>query len=222
MKRSGKFRIASALLTNLLTAVFVLWAIIMMLTYPGPKTMSSGYGVYCFKYFTVDSNVLCALSSLAWLTFGIRALCTGKEVPRAVSVLRLAGTAAVTITFLGVMIVLGPPQGYRYCFRRENLFMHLLVPVISILSFTALERPKDLGFLSTLPSCILPAVYMVFYVYLLSRHRITDFYGLKAYGLPMFLMVPVFALFGILCAGLLLSGSKIGQKKHPGKKMLHK
>lgn len=204
MKHPGRFRAVSALSANILIAVFVPWAVIMMLTYHGPRTVFSGYGIYCFKYFTVDSNVLCALSSLVWLPFGFREMFTGRKIPHAVNVLRLSGTAAVTVTFLGVMIILGPPQGYRYSFLRENLFMHLLVPVISILSLTLFERPKDLRFHSALAAGIFPAVYMVFYVCLLEKHRITDFYGLKAYGVPMPLMVPAFALNGILCAGLLL------------------
>lgn len=208
-----RFRTAAAILTNLLIPVFVLWAVVMMLTYNGPRNIFSGYGIYCFKYFTVDSNVLCALSSLVWLPFGFREFFTGRKVPRAVSALRLSGTAAVTLTFLGVMIILGPPQGYRYSFLRENLFMHLLVPVISILSIILVERPEDLWLRSALPAGVFPAVYMSFYVYFLKQHKFTDFYGLKDYGIPLPVMIPVFMLYGILIAGLLLLLIRAGQKK---------
>ncbi len=66
-----------------------------------------------FRYFTVDSNILCAVSCVFSL---IHMLLGNKTESKAVMLFRYAGTAAVTVTMMTVLLFLGPLYGYASMF----------------------------------------------------------------------------------------------------------
>ena len=63
-------------------------------------------GLKQFRYFTVLSNILCAISALIMAISQI-----GGNVSRSAFLLKYLGTVSVTLTFLTVLLFLAPSQG---------------------------------------------------------------------------------------------------------------
>ena len=92
-----------------------------------------------FRFFTCQSNVLCAATAL--LTAA--ALLAGNDpIPRWVWTLKYIGTAGVTLTMLTVFLYLWPmlgKDGYKKLLGGADFFLHLLTPMLAILSFFLLR-----------------------------------------------------------------------------------
>ncbi len=186
MKKTQRNQILS-LVMNLLNFVLVLISVLWFFGADG-KAAGSGNmrtgGAACFRFFTNDSNILCALVSLAMIPFNIRSLRMGKScVPRAMTVLKYIGTVAVTLTMTVVLIFLGPTQGYGKMFSGVCLELHLLCPLLAILSFCFFERGNPLArrdtLLALLPTFIYGTVYLILVVF---AGKWPDFYGFNIGG----------------------------------------
>lgn len=151
-------------------------------------------GLKAFRYFTILSNVLCALSALAM------ALCVawGAVTPGA-RMFKYLGAVSVTVTLLTVLLFLGPTQGYRTMLSGSNLWMHLINPLLAILSYCLLERqPMGPGaaLAGALPVALYGLLYLRKVVYAPEAGRWEDFYGFNRNG-----KWPV--AFGAMLAGAL-------------------
>ena len=100
-------------------------------------------GTTCFCYFTIDANILAALSCLVQIPFCVKAL-TGGEATRPAWAFKLkyVGTVLLTLTMLVVVCYLIPVQGLRKMTASSNLYLHILCPPLVILSFLLLEKGK--------------------------------------------------------------------------------
>lgn len=161
-----------------------------------------GRGRKAFRFFTVQSNALCAFSACFMAVGQIIVLCglTG-EVPFFIWLLKYLGTLTVAVTMATVFCFLGPTQGgYRQLLAHENLYMHLLGPLAAILSFCMAEnRPMSVGLAM---SGMIPVIlYGTFYLYKIKyapeEKRWEDFYGFNRGG-----KWPV--SFGFMLAGTLI------------------
>ncbi|HPE52336.1 MAG TPA: hypothetical protein PLS83_12650, partial [Methanothrix soehngenii] len=66
-----------------------------------------------FRYFTTDSNLLAAAASLLLILLEARSLLSGQfALPAWALLVKLVGTAAVSVTLLTVLVFLGPSAGY--------------------------------------------------------------------------------------------------------------
>lgn len=130
-----------------------------------------------FRYFTVQSNVFCALASLL--------LCL-PEPPGWAWLLKYIGTAAVTVTMLTVFLFLGPTMGgVGQLLKGGDLFMHLLTPLAALVSFCILER-RGMSFAAALTGMLPVALYGTLYlgkvVCAPVESRWEDFYGFNKNG----------------------------------------
>ena len=138
-------------------------------------------GVAALRFFTILSNLLCALSSLLMALFLLKG-----QVPYGVWLLKYIGTASVAVTFVTVMVFLGPAAGYKAMLSGKDLYLHLIGPLLAIVSFCFTERLYPL----TLPLALLGAVpvllYGLFYLYKVvlgpDEGRWEDFYGYNKDG----------------------------------------
>lgn len=164
--------------------IFTAWSVYSMFVFSGSGNMRVSRSVI-FRYFTVDSNILCAVSCVFFL---VRALRGHKNDGKAVMLFRYAGTAAVTVTMMTVLLFLGPLYGYDSMFARWNLWLHLLGPLLAIISFVWLERDgtfpeKKHLILSMLPVIVYGAVYLVMAVMIgKEKGGWPDFYGFNMGG----------------------------------------
>lgn len=145
--------------------------------------MLSMPGVFSLKFFTVLSNLFNGFVCLAFAIARMR----GRVTPR-MQLWKLMGTTAVGLTFLTVMVFLGPVFGYGGMFLGGNLWLHLLLPVISILSYLTFDSDVPLTKRSTLWAVAPMLVYAVGYLGNIliqgvgdwpDRH---DFYGFLLWG----------------------------------------
>ena len=141
-------------------------------------------GRYAFRFFTCQSNVFCALCSLA------AAACElAGPLPRWAWTLKYMGTAAVTVTMLTVFLFLAPSVGrdwYGVLLKKVNdLFMHLLTPAAALVSFCVFER-QGMTFAQSLWGMLPVALYAPLYlyktVYAPEEKRWNDFYGFNKQG----------------------------------------
>lgn len=205
MKKDKTKNIASCLCA-LLNIVLVTIAVIGFFTKGGVGNMSV-HGTVCFRYFTIDSNILCALMCIPVLICGMKSLnVEGYEVPEWVLSGKHMGTSAVTLTFLVVMLYLGPTAGYGFMFAGSNLYLHLFCPLLAILSYIFSEpdrrEVKRGALLGTLPTFIYAVIYLIMVIFIgESNGGWEDFYTFNRGGLwPVFFTVMVAATYGIAVA----------------------
>lgn len=156
--------------------VFVVTMILTVLTFKKEGAWSWGNGIQAFKYFTILSNVLCAVACLLMVF-----------LPQTnwAWTLKYIGTAAVTVTLLTVFFFLGPTQGYGNLLGGAGCFWHLIDPVLAILSFLIWEK-RGMGFgfamLGVLPVALYGTLYLCKVVFAPEEKRWPDFYGFNAGG----------------------------------------
>ena len=132
------------------------------------------------RFFTALSNLLCALAAL------VVAVCRlGGELPYWAGVLKYAGTAAVTVTMLTVLFFLGPTIGYKKLLTGPDLWLHLVCPLLAIVSLLLWDKP-DMPFgaviFGTLPVVLYGAMYVYRVLYAPEARRWKDFYGFNRGG----------------------------------------
>ena len=137
-------------------------------------------GKTAFRYFTCQSNVLCAAAAL------LTAVCqlTG-ALPEWVWILKYVGTAAVTVTMMTVLLFLGPVYSYKELLKGFDLFMHLLTPLLALVSFCVFEnRGMSFGLALTglIPVVLYGLLYMYKILYAPEGRRWDDFYTFNRNG----------------------------------------
>ena len=182
-----KRRILSSIsfILNLVLLVYESIYIIACFVIGGNGNMANA-GLGAFRYFTIDSNALAAVSAAVLLPFELICVFSRKErnIPTAVSVLKLAGTAGVALTFLVVITFLGPTQGYDIMFEGGNYYLHGVCPVLAIISCIFFDGSKEItrkqGWPALLPCFIYMLVYLLMVIVLGGW---PDFYGFNRNGL---------------------------------------
>ena len=204
MKRSCIKGLIS-LLCNVAAVVFTAICVARFFTSGGEGNMEVA-GFTAFKYFTVDSNVLAALSALCVLPWSFRTMLGGSRVmKKGVLIFKFVGTASVTLTLLTVLILLGPRYGYGALFEGNNLFMHLITPLLMIFSFAFAESRGEMRFSGTLFGLIPTAVYgAVYAVEVLIAGEWEDFYFFNAGGKWYIFMPAMLVASYIICVILWL------------------
>ena len=138
-------------------------------------------GIAALRYYTLLSNLFCAFASLA-----LAAALTGGAAPRWIWLWKYIGAAAVTVTLLTVLFFLGPALGYKALLSGRDLYLHLIGPLLAIVSFCFLERfyPLSLPLALTglLPVILYGLVYLDRVVLCPEEKRWEDFYGYNKNG----------------------------------------
>lgn len=156
--------------------IFVLTLVLTVRLFRKDGAWQPGRGAAAFRYFTVQSNVFCAVAALL--------MCLAPTQPW-VWALKYTGTAAVTVTMLTVFLFLGPNMGYRELLTGRELFMHLITPLLAILSFLRFEK-QDMTVKTALLGVLPVLLYAVLYLYRVilapEGKRWEDFYGFNKGG----------------------------------------
>ena len=138
-----------------------------------------------FRFFTVQSNVLCAAACLLTAAFAMAG-----EVPEWVWLLKYAGTTAVTVTMLTVFLFLAPAVGENWVKvlltgSPSDLFMHVLTPAAALVSFCVFEK-RGMSFGQALWGMLPVLLYGILYIrkilYAPAEKRWDDFYGFNRGG----------------------------------------
>ena len=146
--------------SELLVAVATIGSWIHMFQKGGEKLLSRR-GLSSLKYYTTLSNLFAGIVSLLIL---LHVFSGGKgSVSPMLSLLKYASSVSVALTFLVVLVFLGPRMGYRPLFAEEQLFLHAIGPLLAILTFvfSPLLSPLTLrdSFLALIPTLLYAIVY---------------------------------------------------------------
>lgn len=174
-------------------------------------------GAKTFRYFTTDSNLFAALAGLITLVFSLRTFFGGNgEFPLWVQTVKYIAVCSVTLTFLTVVGFLAPTQGWGRMFGGANLWLHLICPLLCILSYLLLESRNRLPFSATfaalIPVVLYGAVYLIAVVFVGEEGGgWNDFYGFNRSGmwfvaLPLMLGVAYLVALGQRALSLLANG----------------
>ena len=158
-----------------------------------------------FRYFTVQSNVLCAA---ACLLTGIASL-TG-DIPQWIWLLKYIGTAAVTVTMLTVFFFLAPSIGEGWAKvllgSVSDFFMHLVTPVAALATFCFPEK-RGMSFgqalLGMLPVLLYGILYFYKTLYAPEDRRWEDFYGFHRGGKTLVSAAGMLAGTFLICCALM-------------------
>ncbi len=135
-------------------------------------------GRRALRFFTILSNVLCAFASLLVLISFRKG-----DLPLGVWLFKYIATSSVTVTFLTVMVFLGPTLGYKDQLKGLSFFLHLLNPLFSVISFCFLERVYPLSFAVSLLGLLPVVLYGILYLYkVVFTNQWEDFYGFNKNG----------------------------------------
>jgi len=185
---------------NLLLIIAVMQAWLRMVFGIGEGRLVSN-GFASLKYFTVLSNLLEATASLVFLK-------TGNERIKYVS------CVSVMLTMIVVLVFLGPMFGYLAMFSGISFWLHLFVPLLSLIEILFISQER-FSFKDNLLAVLPMAVYGVFYIgnNLLNGKGTwpytNDWYGFLTWGYPM-----GFVICGIILCTTFLIGFLIRKVKN--------
>lgn len=155
-----------SLILNIIIVLLTIFASILMFTgikiTHGAEPILETTKLGMFKFFTVDSNIFMGLTSLLFIIKEIKS----EEITKTMFRLKLMSTTAVSLTFIVVFTYLGPisKDGIISLLQNSNLFFHLVIPVLSIITLILFERTNKLKFKDTLYGIIPTIIYATFYL----------------------------------------------------------
>lgn len=171
-------------------------------TLHGQATALSAARLAMFKYYTVDSNVIMGIVAIIMARMQWQIL-KGKrtEISVAGYLLKLIGTVGVTLTMLVTLFFLLPTMGVGVLLN-SNLFLHVVNPILSIVSFVCLEKTDCLTLKHSIFGIVTLVIYAVYYVAVTVGHAPGgiiaegyDWYGFFVLGLKSgFVIVPIIIL----------------------------
>lgn len=156
--------------------IFVLTLTLTVRFFHKDGTWHISNGTAAFRFFTVLSNELCAAAALL--------MCLTPSEPW-VWTFKYIGTAAVTVTMLTVFLFLGPNLGYKKMLTGSDLYMHLVTPLLAIVSFVCFEKRGmtiQTALYGVLPVLLYGILYLYKVVYAPEHKRWDDFYGFNKNG----------------------------------------
>lgn len=191
-------RILTALILNIIVVVATAAISISYYFYSNNPLVETGVDSY--KFFTTDSNILAALSSLVLIPFEIQILRGKRErLPHAAVVFKYVGMTSVMLTFVTVMVVLLPVYDARFLLLGTSFYMHLFGPLAALVTFVFLETDSKIKFpetfLAVIPAAVYGAVYLAQVVIIGETNGgWVDFYTFNRGG---YWYVTVFVILGM-------------------------
>lgn len=149
--------------------------------------MLTDSGLPSLKYFTVLSNIFEGIASIIWIA-------AGKKAEEKTEKLKYIAAVSVALTFMTVMLFLGPLYGYRAMLSGVNLPLHLLVPVAAlaecIFLSDALYTSRD-NLLAVVPMLLYGTWYIMNNLIngIGAWPDTNDWYGFLNWGWPPGLMI---------------------------------
>ncbi|MBO4837807.1 MAG: hypothetical protein J5493_00325 [Lachnospiraceae bacterium] len=177
--------------------IFLITASIVPLFFRKDGQWSTETAKKAFRFFTVLSNVFCAVTALL--------MCLLPDWQPA-WLLKYLGTAAVALTMVTVLVYLGPAIGYGKLLARYDFFLHLFTPLLAIVSFCFFEK-RGMGWgtalLGVIPMLLYAFLYLYHVVLAPEPKRWEDFYGFNRGGHWKLSFAAMLAGMLLICFGLM-------------------
>lgn len=185
-----------SLVINVIIFVLVLFALITMImdiNFMGKSSLMVASRIEALKFLTVDSNIFAGITSLLFIIY-TTAYLKGKiiEIPKVLYILKYTSTVCVVLTFLVTLFFLVPRFSFNflYLYTNSNFFFHLVIPILSFISFSFCEKSNHITFKNSF-TCLVPVfIYGLFYSYNCISHSNNglvsmkyDWYGFLSNGI---------------------------------------
>lgn len=217
-------KIRISLVLNIIIVLLVILGSIFMFTgfkfMPSNSKLEAG-SIEMFRYFTVDSNILAGIVSLVMIIYEIKLLNNKiSTIPDTIYILKFISTSAVSLTFLTTAIFLTPQYGIYNLYSNTNLFFHLIVPLLAIISYISLENHNSkykYAILGIIPMFIYSIYYVSMIIVNLNNGGLTykyDFYGfLRGNINNAYMVLPIMYLVTYLISLTLIKLNKVLNNK---------
>ena len=164
-------KIKISIILNIIISLFVFLASIIMFTgfkfMHGTEPILDVTKLGMFKFFTVDSNIFVGIVSLLFAVYEIRFL-KGKiaDIPNTMYILKLMSTVGVSLTMFVVFAYFIPITKWKVLpmIMNSNLFFHLIIPILSIVSFIFFTSTKKLSYKYTFMGLVPSFIYGIYYL----------------------------------------------------------
>ena len=180
--RRNRAQCVCALISCMVVVVCVCIGVTMNLTTVYDQDFDN-MGIRTFFMFTVNSNILGAISSFAVIPYAIDGLRKKEYIlPDWVVVFMMTGTTAVALTFLVSLFLLAPVKGFLLIFSGSRFFLHGVCPIVNILAFCLFITSHKVSVKQTFYSLIPVALYAIVYFFMVvviteENGGWSDFYG---------------------------------------------
>ena len=153
------------LILSSLLVIFVFVSIVMNLL-STPTEEVREVGIKTFRMFTVLSNMFVAFTAAMSIPFAVDGIRQKNyHLPRWIVNLTFSSVTCITLTFLITVFLLAPRSGFELMMVRGSfLFMHTLVPIISIVSFLFINTYHNVKFKTTFYALIPVVLYAATYL----------------------------------------------------------
>ena len=122
------------------------------------------YGASVYIYFTVISNILVGFTALLEIPFLIRSISKRRFLlPRCLHVLKLVAVTLISVTMITALSYLSIILSFSKMIEGVNLFLHLIIPALALLSFVFIEAQSRIKFRATIFIFIPMVTYIAFY-----------------------------------------------------------
>ena len=166
-----KKNIKISLVLNIIIVIFTILASFIMFSgfkfMHGSEPILESTKIGMFKFFTVDSNLFMGIVALLFAIKEIKLL-KGKTTDISVKMytLKLMSTTGVGLTFFIVFGYLAQiaEGGIPSMIMNSNLFFHLIIPVLSMLTFILFEKTDKLSFKYSFYGLIPTVIYALYYL----------------------------------------------------------
>lgn len=180
------------------------------------ETLLEANNLSMFRFYTVDSNILIGIFSLILIVYEIKFVNNKiKNIPNWVYILKYVGTSGIMLTFITTAFFLAPLYGFYAMYNNNNLFFHLMVPVLSIISYIFYEKHSNkykYAFLGIIPMFVYSIYYTSRILININNGGLTfkyDFYGFSQGDLRnIIIVIPLIYLVSYLVAVLLIFFNK--------------
>ena len=212
-------RIKTSLILNIIITFLIILASTFMFLgikfMPG-KTLLEVSKIGMLKFYTADSNILMGVASLIFAIYEIKLLKKKvKKIPKSIYIFKFIATSAITLTFLVTAIFLAPLYGFDRLYNNNNLFFHLIIPVLSIITYIFYEKHEN-KYSYAIYGLIPMFIYSIYYASRILIHLNSggltfkyDFYGfLQGNVNNIFIIAPVIYLTTYLISLFLIFFNK--------------
>lgn len=180
---------------NVIVFVIVLYCWFrMVFGYTNSEFMARGLS--SLKYFTILSNLFEALACLIWIYNRNEKI-------------KYIAAVSVTLTMMVTLLYLGPIFGYGMMFAGINFWLHLFVPLLSLLEVLLWNNEKFTK-KDNLLACLPLIIYGLFY---LGNNLINgkgnwpftnDWYGFLMWGYPVGIIIFILLILFVYFIGFLI------------------
>ena len=198
-------KICAALILNIIIVISTAVITVSYYFHSNNPLVETGFDSY--KFFTTDSNILAAMSSLVLIPYEIQILRGKREkLPHATVVFKYIGMTAVMLTFITVMTVLLPQYDAGFLLLGTAFYMHLAGPAAAFVAFSFLETDTRIKFpetfLALIPSVLYGSLYLIQVVVIGEENGgWSDFYTFNKGGywyITMFILLGVTYLIALI------------------------